>query len=77
MPSIPRYNHRTMKITVNGEPRELPSDATVRDLIVHLGLAKAACAVEVNRQLVPRKAHETTVLKEGDNVEVVTLVGGG
>lgn len=66
-----------MKITVNGEPRELPSDSTVRDLILRLGLAKAACAVEVNRQLVPRKAHETTVLQEGDVVEVVTLVGGG
>jgi thiamine biosynthesis protein ThiS len=34
-------------------------------------------AVEVNRQLVRRIAHEAHVLHEGDVIEVVTLVGGG
>ena len=34
-------------------------------------------AVEVNREVVPRKAHASTPLSEGDSIEVVTLVGGG
>jgi thiamine biosynthesis protein ThiS len=66
-----------MKLMVNGQEQELPGDATVRDLVVLLGLAKAAVAVEVNRQLVPHRQHQSTALQPGDRVEVVTLVGGG
>lgn len=65
-----------MKLTLNGQTRT--TDArTVRQLIEQLGLAKQAVAVEVNRELVPRKLHEQTELHEDDTVEVVTLVGGG
>ncbi len=66
-----------MKLLVNGSERQMDHPATVRKLVEDLGLAKAAVAVEVNRHVVPRKLQETTSLKEGDVVEVVTLVGGG
>lgn len=66
-----------MNLTVNGDPRQLLAAQTVRDLIVDMGLANAVVAVELNKQLVPRKAHESTPLTEGDTLEIVTLVGGG
>lgn len=66
-----------MQVTVNGEAREFPPQATVRTLIESLGLAGKACAAEVNAELVPFRKHAETVLKEGDRVEIVTLVGGG
>lgn len=66
-----------MNIIVNGQPTQLPEGASVRALIEHLGLAKAATAAEVNASLVPRREQEKTTLREGDKVEVVTLVGGG
>lgn len=66
-----------MQVTVNGEPKSLPTGTTVRALIESLGLGKAACAAEVNRELVPRKSHEQRQLAEGDVIELVTLVGGG
>lgn len=66
-----------MKLILNGEPKELPALRTVADLVRHLGLAAAPCAVEVNRALVSKPAHESHELHEGDSVEVVTLVGGG
>ncbi|MFG0247634.1 MAG: sulfur carrier protein ThiS [Phycisphaeraceae bacterium JB051] len=66
-----------IKITVNGQEKEVADDITVRQLIVDLELGKAAVAVEVNRELVPKKIHESTVLADGDTVELVTLVGGG
>ncbi len=63
-------------LTLNGQTRE--TDArTVRELIEQLGYGQQAVAVEVNRQLVPRKQHEQTELHEGDQIELVTLVGGG
>ncbi len=66
-----------MKLSVNGDTRDLPDAGTVRDLVVELGFAAAVVAVEVNRQVVPRKLHESTELHDGDQVEIVTLVGGG
>ncbi len=66
-----------MNITVNGESQEQPDGQTVHELIVHLGLDKGAVAVEVNQELIPRRDHQTTPLAQGDQVELVTLVGGG
>lgn len=62
---------------MNGEPRELPESTTVRQVVELVSPAGAAAAAEVNQRLIPRRAQETTVLSEGDRVEVVTLVGGG
>ena len=66
-----------MTLIVNGEPRTLPPEASVADLVRELGLEKSACAVEVNRRLIPKADHGKRSLSEGDSIEVVTLVGGG
>jgi sulfur carrier protein len=50
---------------------------TVATLIGELGLAGKPVAVERNREVVPRALHASTVLAEGDRIEVVTFVGGG
>jgi thiamine biosynthesis protein ThiS len=66
-----------MNVVVNGEPRVVAEGASVADLVRELGLEKAACAVEVNKRLIPRLVHPREGLRDGDKVEVVTLVGGG
>jgi sulfur carrier protein len=66
-----------MTIFVNGEAREVPPVATLADLLAELGVQSRHVAVEVNLELVPRMAHGTRHLTEGDRLEVVTLVGGG
>ena len=66
-----------MTLEVNGNPHQVATGITVAALLESLGLARQACAVEVNKSLVPRKQHGEHTLAEGDIVEVVTLVGGG
>ncbi len=66
-----------MTIVVNGESRTIADRATIAELLEQLKLGQAACAVEVNRDLVPKPRHPDRVLAEGDRVEIVTLVGGG
>ena len=66
-----------MTITLNGERREVPDPLTVAGLLRHLGVKPEFVAVEVNRGLVSRTKHEQTSLAPGDELEVVTLVGGG
>jgi len=66
-----------VKITVNGEPRDVPDGTTVERLLEGLDVPRGPTAVEVNRELVPRSQHAARALAEGDAVEIVTLVGGG
>ena len=66
-----------MKIVFNGETREVAAAITVADLLAQLELDPRRVAVEVNLELTPRDRHAETRLQEGDQLEVVTLVGGG
>ena len=66
-----------MQIQVNGECREVESGASVAELLEDLQLDPRYLAVEVNLELVPRGDHDDKLLAEGDQLEVVTLVGGG
>jgi thiamine biosynthesis protein ThiS len=64
-------------ITLNGHTHDATDDATVADLLVQLELRPQLVAVEVNRLLVPRTDHAIHHLHPGDELEIVTLVGGG
>jgi thiamine biosynthesis protein ThiS len=66
-----------VQITVNGQSRQVPDGTTLAALLEQLGLAGKPLAVEVNLQLIPRQQHGQHLLKSGDRVEIVTLVGGG
>ena len=66
-----------MKLTVNGEEKNVPDGHTLAQLVRELGLEKNPIAIELNRQVVPRDRHGETRLAEGDRLEIVTLVGGG
>jgi thiamine biosynthesis protein ThiS len=59
---------------MNGEPREIESGTTVARL---LKMQPRFLAVERNFELVPRTRHAECVLADGDQLEIVTLVGGG
>ncbi|MGD8317034.1 MAG: sulfur carrier protein ThiS [Myxococcales bacterium] len=66
-----------MHLVVNGEEREVEASTTVTQLLALLGLTDTLVAVERNEQVVPRTKHQSTVLHEGDRIEVVHFVGGG
>ncbi len=64
-------------IHVNGAQTHFDNVDTVADLLFQLGRGDVPCAVEVNEQLVPKSKHALHQLRQGDRVELVTLVGGG
>jgi thiazole synthase len=68
-----------VKITLNGQARELLGDVavTVAELLRDLEVRPEHVAVERNRELVPRGRHAEVRLADGDELEIVTLVGGG
>lgn len=66
-----------IRITVNGETRDIPPGSSLDELIRRVGLDGRPCAAEVNGRLVPRAIRDGVRLEPGDRVELVTLVGGG
>lgn len=66
-----------MQIIVNGQDRVVQPGASVADLVVALELVGRRIAVEHNGEIVPKSAHATTPLGEGDRLEIVVAVGGG
>ena len=67
----------SMKIIVNGEPREIASGSSLGDLLEHLDLDPRMIVVEHNRSIVRRLRLADKQLQAGDQVELVHFVGGG
>ena len=67
----------TVRISVNGESREIEAPITVAGLLLGLDLDPRKIAVERNRELVRRSTFETTELSDGDALEIVHFIGGG
>lgn len=65
-----------IRIRVNGGERSVPRGTSIADLVRESRLPTDQVAVEVNRRLV-RTANYDRLLDQGDEVEIVTFVGGG
>jgi sulfur carrier protein len=66
-----------MKIRVNGEDKEIADGLSLARLLEELQIRAGRVVVELNRNIVSREAHVSTLLKEGDALEIVHFVGGG
>jgi sulfur carrier protein len=66
-----------MQLIINGDPMEVPESTTAAQLIEILELTNKRLAIEANREIVPRSQFEDHVFQEGDQIEIVTAIGGG
>ena len=66
-----------MKIILNGETFELERPLTIKELLTRLKVDSRRVAVEHNLMILKRQTYESTILSEGDHVELVNFVGGG
>lgn len=70
-------SENAVKIVLNGQAQQLPAPLTVAQLLATLQMPQRGVAVEINQQIVPRSLHEQHLLRDGDQLEIVSLVGGG
>jgi thiamine biosynthesis protein ThiS len=66
-----------LTITLNGDRLEVVGPLTVTDLLTRLEIEPQRVAVEHNLTVVKRTAYGETMVREGDEVEIVNFVGGG
>ncbi len=66
-----------IEVVVNGVDKEMRHGSSLSDLIEELGLEPSRLAVEWNLKIVSRALWDSTILREGDRLEIVHFVGGG
>ena len=64
-------------IMLNGQPREWPREQSIEHLLQDLALDARVVAVELNHLVVKRGRYVDTIVRENDEVEIVSFVGGG
>jgi thiamine biosynthesis protein ThiS len=66
-----------LRLYVNGEYREFSDTISLDQLVNELELPALRVAIEVNRKVIRRADWSSTLIKDGDRVEIVHFVGGG
>ena len=64
-------------ITLNGDPVDVKGPLTVGQLLATFQIDARLVAVEHNLEIIKRRAYDSTIVDNGDRVEVVNAVGGG
>ena len=66
-----------IQITVNGDTQRHARPLALSELLHSMALAGKKIAVERNGEIVPKSVHGSTLLLDGDRLEIVVAVGGG
>lgn len=65
-----------IKIFVNGEQKELSKDSTIQDILENMNIKNPMLVVEKNLKVVAKDQY-TSLLQNGDKLEIVGFFGGG
>ena len=66
-----------LTIRLNGERRVFGEGLTLGGLLSQLSIPKEKVVIELNLEIIPKDRWGETVIKDGDEVEIVHFVGGG
>ena len=66
-----------MIVSINGGEKEVEDGVTLKALLDLFEIKTQGVAVEVNKEVVPKRLYAATIIKERDAVEIIRMVGGG
>ena len=66
-----------MRVILNGNSHPMPADITVTCLLISLGLTDKPVVVEHNKVALFPRDYDSTVLKDDDSLEIITIAAGG
>jgi len=66
-----------IEIQLNGKPYSLSEGVNIDSLLEELSIPKGKVAIELNKKVLHKENYTKTVLKNNDQVEIVTFIGGG
>ncbi len=72
-----RLENQMIKVSVNGEIKELQENLNVKQLIEALEYKTKGFAVAINTTFISIKSYEETIIKDGDTIDILAPVQGG
>ncbi|MBI5810340.1 MAG: sulfur carrier protein ThiS [Deltaproteobacteria bacterium] len=66
-----------MIVRLNGQEREVADGMTVTGLLEAFNIRREGIAVDINREVVPKRLHKETLIRDGDSIEIIRMAGGG
>ena len=66
-----------MKIILNGKETEVAEGVTISQLLEERKIVPQMIACEVNSEIVRRREYAQTMVRPGDRVEILQMIGGG
>ncbi|MFP4134495.1 MAG: sulfur carrier protein ThiS [Halothece sp.] len=64
-------------LTINGETVTCPAQTPISDVITKFNYNPRLVAIEYNGEILHRQHWSETLVQENDQLEIVTIVGGG
>ena len=66
-----------MNIILNGKQFSIDKKMSIKDILVQNNIGEKNIVVEVNKEIISKSQWNQTILKENDQIEIITAVGGG
>jgi len=66
-----------IQVSINGEPKTLKPNTTITKMLQTLGYDTAWLGVAINTAFVSKAKHDTTIIKSGDQIEILSPIAGG
>ena len=66
-----------MKIILNGKQFSIDKKMSIKDILAQNNIGEKNIVVEVNKEIISKSQWDQTILKENDQIEIITAVGGG
>ena len=66
-----------MNLSINGEINEFANELTVQALLKDLGYSTEKIEIACNEDFIPRSDYDSTTLRDGDLIDIVTPMQGG
>lgn len=70
-------NPHPVTISANGQQRAIGAGSSIADFLREIAIAPTRVVAQLDGVIIPRDQFELTILQEGSQLELVTLVGGG
>lgn len=70
-------NSTYFKVIINGQPFNCSSSMSIKDILVYLDVDLHKVVIEYNKIIVNHLQFDQILMQESDNLEIITIVGGG
>jgi len=66
-----------IQVSINGKPKHLQADITVQEMLKALDYQNKWIGVAINTTFISKTAHDKTIIKEGDHIDILSPIQGG